>query len=537
MLFLIQPIIAQDMVPLWRRAIGGVVLGSLSAEALSTTMIVEGGIVKAYSPQGNLLWEYLANGKLLPFITRTWEGTSYVCRTNGTLIALNRIGLELWKMDIEMPLSHAVIIGWDGRIFIPMDDKIACYNNNGRPLWTKKLGGSIALPPVLDKNGGLITALTNGKLLQISAFGGIKETQLPQTPSFINALFPNENNASIEGVLVIDADGGMEVVGRGFPKQRFPRLSLTPLAIREYNGKIAIVLSNGEVLLFSNNGEKIWSTDGSVSGKEIVLLHDERGIYVLGKTRAVGFDPDGNIKWSLDIKNAAIPPVFGSEGVLYLSGSDWILYAYHMEDADTVQCDISLQNGEYGLGELPGQRANYYQFSDFSLSFQFDIIRERLSRGELGEDEPAFTILLKEAAASMRNSLSIPQSKPPVHLRQRLEAVKLLELFGSEELTLFLVDLFLGDREPLMKVASASAIGSIGVDHKGAAMEAFTQAVINVSDGRVLTSLAKAVGALCRRAGPSAMREGIPILTIISARLDAPLAQRQALAELKSLQQ
>jgi outer membrane protein assembly factor BamB len=528
------------MVPLWRRAIAGVIVGNPSAQALSVAMIVEGGMVKAYSSQGNLLWEYLANGKLLPFITRTWEGTSYICRTNGVLIALNRTGLELWKVDIKTSLSHAVIIGWDGRIFAPMDNKIACYNDAGRILWTKELNGSIALTPVLDKNGGLLVVLDNGKLLQISAFGKIKETPLAQTPSLISSLFPHEDDASIDGVLVIYSDGNVEVIGE---KGQFLHLEASPLAVREYDGKTAIALSNGEVLLFSNTGEKIWSSDSGVSGRyvgETVLLHNERGVYLLGMTKAAGFDLNGNVKWSIDIKNAAVSPSFGDEGVLYLSGNDWILYAYRMEDRH-IPRDGTWRNSaplkrKYGLGELPRQKADYYQFNDFSLGFQFDIIREKMIKGILGEDEPSFTVFLKEAAASMRNSLSIPASKPPVYLPRRIEAVKLLELFGSEELVPFFADIFLGDREPLVKIAAASAIASIGVDHEGAAMKAFTQAVSGAADERVLSSVAKAVGALCRRAGPPMMRKGVPILVDISAQADMPLAQKQALDELKSLQ-
>jgi outer membrane protein assembly factor BamB len=498
-------------------------------------MIIEGGIVRAYSPQGALLWEYLANGKLLPFITRTWEGTSYICRTNGVLIALNHAGLELWKVNVNTPISHAVIIGWDGRIFAPLGDKIACYNNTGRPLWTKELGGSIVLPPVLDKNGGLLTALDEGKLLQINAFGKIKETPLAETPAFLIGLFPSEDDTATNGILVINEDGGI-VGGEGW----VPHLGASPLAACEYNGRTAIALSNGEVSLFSNEGERIWSVDGGVSGERsagagIVLLYDERGVYVLGLTKAVSLDHNGSVKWSLSVKNAAIPPVFSDEGVLYLSGSDWLLYAYRMEDAGVERLNLAPQQ-KYGLGELPQQKVDYYKFNDFVLSLQFDAMREKLQKGELEEDEPVFTTFLKEASASVRNSLSIPKSNPPVHLQRRIEAIKLLELFGSEEMTLFLADLFMGEVEPLIRIATASAIGSIGVDREGAAMRTFARAAESVSDERVLTSIVKAVGALCRRAGTPAISEGVPILETIGARADAPRAQRQAIEELKNLQ-
>jgi outer membrane protein assembly factor BamB len=539
---LLRPIEAAEetfSVPLWRRAIGGVMLGSPSVQDLSIVMIIEGGIVRAYSSQGSLLWEYLANGKLAPFITRTWEGTSYIYRTSGVLIALNRTGLELWKANVKSPLSYAVIIGWDGRIFAPMHDKITCYNNNGRPLWTRELSGTIALPPVLDKNGGLLAALDNGKLLQINAFGKITETRLAQTPSLLIALLSDRDDTGADGILAIGEDGSVDLVGED---SRFPQLKAPPLGAREYNGRIAIALSDGELLLFSSKGEKLWSADSGVSGglgvdHRIALLHDERGVYVLGMTRAVAFDPDGTMKWSLNIKNAAMPPSFSDEGILYLSGGDWILYAYPMEDARGVRQAPLQQARKYGLGELPPQRVNYYQYNDSSLAFQFDVIRESLEKGQVGEDEPMYTSFLKETAASMRNSLPFSQGKPPVRLQRRLEAIELLELLGSEELMLFLADLFLGDQDPLMKTATATAIGVIGVDREGWAMQAFGKTVKTASPNeQFLSSLVKSVGAICRRAGPLAMREGVPILAAIRAQATSPLAQKQAVEELQSLQ-
>ncbi|MDR2194220.1 MAG: PQQ-binding-like beta-propeller repeat protein [Treponema sp.] len=534
----------------WEKAAAGVVIGTPSAQAGSVVIALDGGVVKAYSWQGELLWEYFASGKLCPFLTRSWDGISYVCRTNGSLCALNRVGKERWRVNLNAPITAPVITGWDGRIFVTVAQTIVCFNSEGTRLWTRHLEGKTIIPPVLDKQGGILFAIdrggsASGKIVNIGPFGTVTEIDLAETPVVLVSI---EGKSGERMALAWYNDGTGETFtcseGRFGAAQAFPSLPATPIAAREYKGDIAVALSNGNVLLLSSEGEVLWQADAGLSGTgETYLINEDRGIYALSRARAAGFSHDGALKWALDIQNAASMPAFGRDGVLYSGGGDWILYAFQLEyTGEMRETSIYGANvqGKYGLGELPRQRSDYYnQFNDFSLSYQFSRIREKIKQGQLGEDEPVFSTYLKEAAGSARNSLSIPATQPPVHLVHRVEAVRLLASFGSYELIPFFADLFLYDKEPQVKVAAAEAIGRIGVDPDGIAMQAFAQTItppIVSMDEQVLTAVAAAVGSLCHISGPPMIPFGVPILAGLAASGKPPLVRKRAMLELSRLQ-
>ncbi|MDR0558325.1 MAG: PQQ-binding-like beta-propeller repeat protein [Treponema sp.] len=541
----------------WEKAVAGVVIGAPSAQAGSVVIALDGGSVKAYSWQGALLWEYFAAGKLCPFLTRSWYGVSYVCRTNGSLFALNRVGKELWRVNLNAPITAPVIVGWDGRIFVPTERVMFCFNAEGKSLWTRRIDGKTIVPPILDKQGGILFAIeggvsggAGGKIVQISAFGKTTGIGLARTPAVLVSIKEKRKEQSGEdAVLVWYKDGAGDIfthTGEAFEKARaFSQLSASPLAASEYNGGIAAALSNGSVILLSTEGEIRWKTDAGLLGaEETTLINREDGVYVLSVSRAAGFHRNGALKWKLNIQNAAAMPAFGKDGVLYSGGRDWMLYAYQLEYADGRLWETSrygaAPQGDYGLGELPPQRSNYYnQFSDFDITRQFNKIREKIEQGQLGEDEPGFIVYLKEVASSARNSLSIPATQPPVSLVRRVEAARLLASFGSHELIPFFADLFLNDKEPQVKAAVAEAIGRIGVDPDGIAMRAFAQTIappVVCRDERTLAAVAVAVGSLCRVSGPPVISFGVTILVGLAASDKPPLVRKKAMLELSRLQ-
>jgi outer membrane protein assembly factor BamB len=549
------PLAAQTrsvMESFWEKAVAGVVIGAPSAQAGSVVIALDGGSVKAYSWQGSLLWEYFASGKLCPFLTRSWYGASYVCRTNGYLFALNRVGKELWRVNLNAPITAPVITGWDGRIFAPTERMLFCFNAEGKSLWTRRIDGKTIVPPVLDKQGGVLFAIegvggyAGCKIVHISPFGKATDVDLAGAPAIIVSI---KKTSGESVVLVWYKDGAGEIfthTGAAFEDARvFSQLPAPPLAASEYNGDIAVALSNGNVILLSTEGEIRWQADAGLLGAgETSLVNREDGVYALSVSRAAGFHRTGALKWKLDIQNAASMSAFGRDGVLYSGGGDWMLYAYQLEHVDGRLWEHSLYGatpqGGYGLGELPPQRSNYYnQFSDFDITRQFNRIREEIKRGQLGEDEPGFVVYLKEVAGSVRNSLSILATHPPVSLVHRVEATRLLASFGSHELVPFFADLFLNDKDPQVKAAAAEAIGRIGVDPDGIAMKAFAQTIsppVVSRDEQALVAVAAAVGSLCRVSGPPMIPFGVTILAGLAASDKPPLVRKQAMLELSRLQ-
>jgi outer membrane protein assembly factor BamB len=510
-------------------------------------VVCDGGNLKAYSREGRFLWDYFARGRLSPFITRSREGTSYICGIDGTLIAVNRSGRELWRI-VASPLTAPVLTGWDGRIFVPTDRRISCYTAAGYLLWSKNFSHPLALGPVADKRGGLLTVLENGELLRIDPFGKVRSQKLGPVPAATLPLELAGGDVS-PSVLVLYKNGGAELYGEGETGQALPALGGSPLAAISRGDKAAVSLSNGRVLLVSGAGGKVlWTGQSHIeageSPGETAMLYDERGIYVLSPSGAAGFTEDGRRLWLLRLRGSAAPPVFSDDGILYSGGSDWILYAYRLEERVRAQRHSiygPAPEGTYGTGNpLPSPWADYYfRFDEGEMKSLLETIGGAIREGRVGEDEKAFTAYLMETAGSMGNTPAAAASlHPPVQAAQRVEALRLLAYLGSRETIPFLADLFYRDPEPLVKTAAAEAIGRIGVDPEGRALRVFMAALSPPSplrDEQVLVSVAVATGALCRFSGPPLSDAGVKLLVLLTGKDRPQIVQRTARRELDSL--
>ena len=550
--------------PFWRQALGGAVIGRPVAQQESVVLITDGGNLGSYSRQGRALWNYYARGRLLPFVSRSREGTSYICRTNGILIAVNRSGRELWQQNLGAPLIYPVMIGWDGRLFIFTEGKITCMTAAGFVLWSRTLENRTVLTPVMDIRGGLILVQEDGEVLSIDPFGG---TVSYRYVGGISGSVPvAAASLDIEGrgpsILLLHGDRHMELVyensAYGETLRGILDLPAAPLAAAGPRGgaerdQAAVLLRDGRVALLSlGSREILWTAQSHVSagefsgraggmGEELDFFYDERGVYVLSRSGATAFDFEGRRLWIVRLRGAAAAPSFGDDGILYSGGSDWILYAYRLEEQVMARQRLlygEAAEGTYGMGDPgPSSWANFhFRFSETELELRFSEIRRAISAGAVGSLETEYAAWLMETAGS----LSAPPRnlvRPPVHTQHRMEAARLLAYIGSRETIPFLANLFRRDPEPIVKAAAAEAFGRIGVDPEGLALRAFESAVFPFTqvDETVLTAIAAAVGALCRFSGPPLSHAGIRLLTILSADNKPPRTRRQAQIEIRSL--
>ncbi|MDR0878113.1 MAG: PQQ-like beta-propeller repeat protein, partial [Treponema sp.] len=331
-----------DTTPAWRQALGGAVIGLPTVQAQSAVVVCDGGNVKAYSTKGTPLWNYYARGRVSPFITRSPEGTSYISRTNGIFIAVNRAGRELWRITPGGALSSQAIPGWDGRLFIPTGKKISCYTGSGNPLWQKTFENPIALGPKLDREGGILLVLDTGELLLLDPFGKTYSQTLPEVPAEILSIgVPGEKSR----IMVFYKSGAAEIIDPASVNPKpytLPRLPYPLLAGVSRENSAAVVLNNGQVLRISGkDGSFLWTADSHLKGNagtnDVSMLYDDRGIYVLSKSGATGFTEDGRRLWVIHLDGAAAIPAFGDDGILYSGGTDWILYAYKLEERLRLQ--------------------------------------------------------------------------------------------------------------------------------------------------------------------------------------------------------
>jgi outer membrane protein assembly factor BamB len=539
---------APDQIPpVWRQALGGAITGLPAVQAESAVVVLDSGSIKAFSTGGKALWTYSARGRLSPFVTRSREGTCYIARTTGTLIAVNRAGRELWRVNLGASLSGPVIPGWDGRIFVPTGKTLSCYTGAGRRLWQRGLKSPIDLQPALDKKGGVMMVLENGELVRTDPFGGMSSFSLASVPL---AVLPAGSSGGDERLLMVYKNGGLETTGpSGEAPRMLPPLPAPPLAAvcRENQG--AAVLNDGRLLSFSaESGETLWIGEthaGTAAARGAVtaapaILFDERGVYVLSQTGAVGFTAGGTRLWIMQIEGAAASPAFGNDGMLYSGGTDWILYAYKLEDRVLRQRQSlygPAPEGAYGLGRPPPSPwADYYfRFEQTELDAQLELIAGALNSGQVGEHEFAYTGYLMEILKNDLPRPGVSQLRPQVQIRHRIQALRLLSNLGSPEIIPFLTDIFSRDAEDLVKAAAAEALGSIGIDPDGLTLRAFTNAIFApgaVRGEQALLGIASATGALCRFSGPPLSDTGVKILTSLTAADRPPAVQQRARREL-----
>jgi len=525
-------------IPIWRQAPGGTLLGVPAIEAGIAIAVMDGGHLKAYSLDGKPLWDYYAKSKLVPHVSRNREGTSYICRTDGILIAVNRVGRELWRLRTG-PITAPVINGWDGRIFVSTESKILCYTASGYLLWSRDLGKKPVDGPFLTNKGNIVTALDGGELLELSPFGKAQSQSIGETPV---AIIPAEG-----AVLALLKSGAIKLFpsGASTPAQSLMTVRGSPLGGVSRGNTVALLLANGSVVQISlSDNKQKWRETSHIknndikTGDDFAMLWDERGIYVFTRRGATGFNTAGKRLWSLTLNGAASIPMLGDNGTLFSGGLDWILYAYRVENRELPQ-KRSLYGpapeGNYGLGSPSAGTDTYYSLAESEVSGELQKVTGLIQGGRIGENEKYYTMYLREIAFSAVG----PQTSvthPPVEVRYRASATRLLGYFASRETIPFLADLYLKDSDPAVRSAAAEAIGRIGVDPDGIALNAFSQ-TINASyrNEQVLTAVASAIGALCRFSGPPLTEAGLRLLASMEQSFMPTRARAQARQEIAGL--
>jgi len=522
--------------PIWRQAPGGTLLGVPAIEGGIAIAVMDGGHLKAYSLDGRPLWDYYAKSKLVPHVSRNREGTSYICRTDGTLIAVNRVGRELWRLRPGV-ITSPVLSGWDGRIFVTTESQVLCYTASGYRLWSRNLANKPVSGPFLTARGNIVAALDGGELLELDPFGKAQSQSIGETPV---AIIPVEGS-----VLALLKNGSLKLFSPDTPAQAILSLRGSPLGGVSRGNNAVVLLSNGSVVQVNLSDKKQkWRESSHIKNNEVktagdfAMLWDERGIYVFSSRGATGYNTTGKRLWTLTLNGAASIPMLGDNGTLFSGGQDWILYAYKVESRELPQ-KRSLYGpapeGNYGLGALSSGTETYYSLIESQMNPELQKISGLIQGGRIGENEKRYTMYLREIAFSAA-APKISQTHPPVDVRYRASAARLLGYFASRETIPFLAELYLKDAEPAVRAATAEAIGRIGADPDGIALNAFAQ-TINAAyrDEQVLMAVASAIGSLCRFSGPPLTESGLRLLAGLAQSFMPSKVRAQARQEIADL--
>jgi outer membrane protein assembly factor BamB len=527
-------------------------------QAESVVVAVDQGRIRSYSMRGTFLWDFDPRARAAPYVARSPEGSSYVCNAEGSLMAVNRVGRELWRLDLGKSITFPVVVGWDGRVFIPLENELLCRTASGFALWRQNMGSPMSLAPLLDHSGGLVTVLENRNFLRVDQFGAMERLLLDRIPVIIVPLKSGERNS----YFLIYPNGETERIsldetarrGAKLTRARLPSLPAAPAAAAGLEDQVALILQDGRVLLLSGADGRIrWSGNshetaaekgpGRVAPGAAAMVFDERGIFALSTKGAAAFAANGRRRWIFRIAEASAVPALSDEGLLYVCGNDRFLRVYKVEN-HVRNIPRSMYGpdpeGSYGLGNPPPSPwvNNPERFAERELDAMYEQIDGAVKNGQVGENETAYVAYLMEMTGGILNTPNYSPVRPPIKVPQRIELIRLLARMGSRETIPFLANLFYRDPEPSIKAACCEAIGRIGVDPKGDAIQAYSVLLSpdNANlDPMTLIAAASSAAALARFSGPPLAQAGIRLLMAFGHMDFPPVVKRQAQRELDAL--
>jgi outer membrane protein assembly factor BamB len=320
--------------PMWETPIDDTIRGTPHLQAGSAVLVGEGGSVRAFYMSGTPLWNFDARGTAVPHISRSYEAATYICNTDGVFMAINRVGRELWRINLERPISYPPVVGWDGRVFIFLDSVITCRTASGNSLWTLDLGSPIAFAPILDRTGSIAAVLQNMDFVRVNQFSYLERIRLERIPSLIVSLIEGE---SMSYVLMYQG-GEMEKIffddsapeGSKLSRANLSSLPAAPVAAASRGAQFVVTLRNGRTLCLDAQGNILWTRNsheaseergsGNLSLAQAKMIWDERGIYAITIRGVSAFTDEGRRRFvfRLSTESSGVP-AFSDEGLLYAS--------------------------------------------------------------------------------------------------------------------------------------------------------------------------------------------------------------------------
>lgn len=544
-LFAIAPVLYAQPVPMWKQPLSGNIISEIYTQNGFVTSVVDGGNVISLGLNGDIFWNYKIRGRFLPVITRSSQGTTYVCRSNGDFIALTRSGAARWQLKLGEPVVAPAVCGWDERIFIFLKNKVICLTAAGHRLWQRPLSSPPDSDPQLDSEGGVILVLQNNTILILSPFGEEKTIKLVEKPAFLLPVKPDNSGGRI---LVIYGDGRLELYTQsGAQNGKIIHLGKPPLAAAAYSGQAAVQLVSGELILLDvEKAQILWRTASNPGvgaagnrNQKIKLRIDgaDKMIYVMSISTVAGFSlVSGEENWRFMPENSVVTPSVG-EGLVFFGSRDWIFYAYDAEGrpmraaANSIRANIPAA-GAYGLGRMPSfvewsrvKEVFEGRFEDFLAETAIEI-----KSGNLGSNEPARVQILLGILSDTK-----------VIQTERIEAARLLGLAGSVETTPVLVRRLSSELESSVQAEIAIAIGRIGPDPQGRVMAVFSRIIESsrysrgVVDDALLTAVSAALGGIIRSSSSEISESAVRLLVALTEPGNSAAVQNEARRELDKL--
>jgi outer membrane protein assembly factor BamB len=309
-------------------------------------------------------------------------------------------------------------------------------------------------------------------------------------------------------------------------------------------------MQDGKVALLSGKTGKVAWIESShatnLKAGDAAITYDDLGVYVFTKTGVSAFAENGRRRWTFTFPEASTLPSLSDEGYLYSCDKSGRLCMFQ---ADNYPRDVPHSKyygpdpeGDYGLGDPPLPAWVRSGGDEYSVDMQEDMLRritDAVKNGNIGQSEPEYVAYMMAMIGYFRGHPNLSLVRAPVKVPMRVQFLHLLGYMGSRETIPFLADIYNKDPEPAIKAACCEAIGRIGVDPKGDAVQAYTFLLSRDNanrDSQTLLSATDSITALCRFSGPPLASDGVALLTAIATYPDfRPDVRKHAQEQLNGL--
>lgn len=539
--------------PLFRFPLGGVASSGPVLSGKRLWVLSDSKVLYSITTEGVASGKRSFPSRHIPFMLADPYERLAIVDDDNSLSLLNKAGQEVWKTSLKAKPAFSPFFSGDGCLFVPFDKGISAYAPNGRELWRKSFSSGLSASPLPGPGGGPLLALKDGSIHLFSAYGGLVKSATFSAPAAFLTCNQYSILAALQDNSLVIMDSGL---GSG-PSGSFPVIKLAAKAVAAASAKSMhfVLDSGGNILAVDSLGNKLWQLQSGVpfgtpfgvpfglASDPAKLLAFEERLILLSDSIVRSYGMDGSFYRELKLKSSAGFPVISESGTVFTGGKDWILYAYKFELPQKAMALPKANALSLAIIEEAAKEEAFWSlepYSNDSAQKKLANIEKLLKSGTIEDDlASAKAYCAAIALGKMHAPLGMGAAKIealPSGVLARTKACELLGMMGCPDAVPFLADVFLYDKEAVVKIAAADAISMIGLDPEGMALGAFAFSTEKSLDDRTAISIINAILALYRANGSLDDFSGImAILRIAGGNYSAAVKSRaeKALLQLK----
>lgn len=424
-------------------------------------------------------------------------GRALLPAADGSLIMVNRAGLEVWRVRPSGPVVLAPVFGEDGRFFVAEGSRLLSYSSSGRLLWSAEQAVPIAAGPSVrftPSGKTRVTLVLADGTVREYAEDGFHLSSVPDgpsssvpravpagTPSSVPAAEPPSAWCGIgEGLALAYRDGSVSV--RDEAGQEISRVYLASpvLAAAGDRAEAWLLLTGGNVVRLGPDGRVGGTTTTGIPDARDIRVFPER-VLVLGPRGVASLAKDGRVYRDLSLRHAPRMPAATASGIVLSAGEDWILYAYRFEGPLGEPSLPAPGYVDFAAARARADEEALWNpgFGDDAALRELRRIEKYLGSASIGAEEGDALLFCSAVAlgygpreASVHGGAAPPGPRPSGALPRAL-ACDILGMLGSPRAVPVLTEVYLRDPDPAVRAQAARAIGIIGLDLTGEALRAF----------------------------------------------------------------